>query len=188
MRAIIQTGLALWLLTGAALAEEAGGGLAAEAGSGDLNPPEMSLDRVLRDVARGEVSMMHCASGYYITKSGDHTGAREVFGLCAERGWTGAMTWMSALDDNGLGGPQDPAAAAEWDRQAAAAGDPVGMFNHGLDLLRGRGVARDPAAGRALVDRAAGAGLGVAKRLQGAGYDWRAVTPDADEPRYLPQG
>lgn len=159
-----------------------------EMGQGDLNPPEMSLERVLRDVGRGETSMIHCASGYFLTKSGDHGAARAVFGLCAERGWTGAMTWMSQLDDNGLGGPEDPAAAAEWNRQAAAAGDPVGLFNRGLDLLRGRGVARDPAAGRQYVDRAAAAGLGDAQRLQRAGYDWREVTPDADEARYLPQG
>ncbi|WP_338390859.1 SEL1-like repeat protein [Rhodobacter capsulatus] len=94
----------------------------------------------------------------------------------------------SQLDDNGLGGPEDPAAAAEWNRRAAAAGDPVGLFNRGLDLLRGRGTARDPEAGRQFVDRAAAAGLDEAQRLQRAGYDWREVTPDADEARYMPQG
>lgn len=93
---------------------------AQEGTQGDLNPPEMSLERVLRDVERGETSMTHCASGYFLTKSGDHAGARAVFGLCAERGWTGAMTWMSQLDDNGLGGPEDPAAAAEWNRRVWA--------------------------------------------------------------------
>jgi len=180
MRKMFRPALILVALAGAAQAEEAG--------QGDLNPPEMSLDRVLRDVNRGETSMTNCASGYFMTKSGDHRAAREVFGLCAQRGWTGAMTWMSQLDDNGLGGPEDPAAAAEWNRQAAAAGDPIGLFNRGLDLLRGRGIARDPEAGRRFVDRAAEAGLGDAKRLQRAGYDWREVTPDADEAHYMPQG
>ncbi|WP_330629429.1 sel1 repeat family protein [Thioclava sp. FTW29] len=178
----------LALLLGSFLACPALADALAEEPGGDLNPPEMSLDRVLRDTARGEVTMMNCASGYFMTKSGDHAAAREVFGLCAERGWTGAMTWMSALEDNGLGAVEDPAAAAEWDRRAAEAGDPVGQFNRGLDLLRGRGGVRDIAQGQAMIDRAARAGLPQAQELQGAHYDWRAVTPDADEARYLPQG
>lgn len=180
MRMILGCGGLVLAMAGAALAEEAG--------QGDLNPPEMSLERVLRDVERGETSMTNCASGYFMTKSGDHGAAREVFGLCADRGWTGAMTWMSQLDDNGLGGPEDPAAAAAWNARAAAAGDPVGLFNRGLDLLRGRGIARDPEAGRQFVDRAAAAGFRDAQRLQRAGYDWREVTPDADEGHYMPQG
>lgn len=156
-------------------------------GLGDLNPEELTLNRVMRDVARGETTMTNCATGYYITKSGRHGLARELFERCAQDGWTGAMTWMSQLDDNGLGAPEDPGRAAEWDRRAADAGDPVGQFNYGLDLMRGRGVARDTAAGRALVDEAARRGLPVARRLQGAGYDLDEVTPDADNWKYAPQ-
>lgn len=156
-------------------------------GFGDLNPEELTLDRVMRDIARGETSMTTCATGYYITKSGRHALARELFERCAGDGWTGAMTWMSQLDDNGLGAPEDPRRAAAWDRQAAEAGDPVGQFNYGLDLMRGRGVSRDAAAGRALVDRAAEQGLPVARRLQGADYDLDEVTPDADNGKYAPQ-
>jgi len=159
-----------------------------DAGQGDLNPEELSIGRVMRNVERGESSMMTCAMGYLITKSGRHAEARDLFELCANDGWTGAMTWMSQLDNNGLGAPEDPAAAAEWDRRAAEAGDPVGQFNYGLDLMRGRGAPYDPAAGRALVDRAAEAGLPVARRLQGADYDLDEVTPDADNWKYLPQG
>ena len=96
------------------------------------------------------------------------------------------MTWMGQLDNNGLGGDYDPDAAAEWDRRAAEAGDPVGKFNYGLALIRGHGVARDGEAGRRLVDEAAAEGLEIAQRLQGAGYDPDAVTPDADEWKYAP--
>lgn len=63
---------------------------------------------------------------------------------------------MGQMDDNGLGiGAADPDAAAGWDRRAAEAGDPVGKFNLGLDMMRGRGVVADEAGARALVDRAA---------------------------------
>jgi hypothetical protein len=152
---------------------------------GTLNPEEMTIARILDDVARGETSMMNCAAGYGITKKGDHDHARDVFEACAADGWTGAMTWMAQLEDNGLGTPDEsPDRAADWDRVAAEAGDPVGMFNYGLDLMRGRGVVADDAAGRALVDRAAEAGLPVAKRLQAAGYDLDEVTPDADNWKY----
>lgn len=153
---------------------------------GTLNPEELTLNRVLDDVARGETTMTNCAAGYLITKSGRHAQARAVFGPCAEAGYTGAMTWMSQLDDNGLGAPEDPDAAADWDRRAAEAGDPIGQFNYGLDLMRGRGVAQDEAEGRRLVDAAATQGLSSALRLQAAGYDLDEVTPDSDTWKYAP--
>jgi uncharacterized protein len=153
---------------------------------GALNPDEMSLNRLMDDISKGKTSMTNCASGYFATKSGQHNLARQIFRTCAEQGYTGAMTWMSQLDDNGLGAAEDPDAAANWDQRAAEAGDPVGMYNHGLDLIRGRGIARDEAAGRRMVDRAAGLGLPVAKRLQSADYDLDEVTPDADNWKYAP--
>lgn len=153
---------------------------------GSLNPEELTLNRVMRDVAEGHTSMTICATGYYITKSGRHEMARDLFERCAEAGWTGAMTWMSQLDDNGLGGVEDPDAAAEWDRRAAEAGDPVGQFNYGLDLMRGRGVVENRALGRRYIDAAASGGLATAKVLQGSDYDLDAVTPDADNWKYAP--
>ncbi|MEO0361444.1 MAG: tetratricopeptide repeat protein [Pseudomonadota bacterium] len=159
--------------------------LAADEG-GTLNPDELTLDSVLDRAKRGETGMVICSMGYAMTKSGDHQTARELFTRCAEEGWTGTMTWMSQLEDNGLGGDEDPAAAAEWDRRAAELGDPVGKFNYGLDLMRGRGVERDEAKGRALVDEAAADGLKAARRLQDADYDLDEVTPDADDWKYAP--
>lgn len=170
--------LALCVLAAPALAETEG--------LGTLNPEELSLNSVIDGIARGETSMSNCAAGYMITKSGRHGQARAVFGACAQAGYPGAMTWMGQLEDNGLGGPEDPDAAARWDRMAADQGDAVGQFNYGLDLMRGRGVVRDEAAGRALVDAAAGQGLAVAQRLQRAGYDLDEVTPDGDNWKYAP--
>lgn len=153
---------------------------------GVLNPQDTGLGRVMRNVDEGVLDMTTCATGYYITKSGRHALARKLFEACAAAGYTGAMTWMSQLDNNGLGGEYDPDAAADWDRRAADAGDPVGKFNYGLDLLRGHGVAQDTARGRAYVDQAARDGLDIAQRLKGAGYDLDEVTPDADNWKYAP--
>lgn len=153
---------------------------------GTLNPEELTLNRVMKDVAEGRTSMTICATGYYITKSGRHEMARELFERCAAAGWTHAMTWMSQLDDNGLGGPEDPDTAAEWDRRAAEAGDPIGKLNYGLDLMRGRGVAENRALGRQYIDEAARSGLSTAKRLRAADYDLDVVTPDADNWKYAP--
>ena len=85
-----------------------------------------------------------------------------------------------------MGGEYNPDAAAEWDLRAAEAGDPVGKFNHGLNLMRGHGTAQDEALGREYVDQAAQEGLAIAKRLQGADYDLNEVTPDADNWKYAP--
>lgn len=153
---------------------------------GTLNPDEMTWQSFVSRAEQGETGMVLCSMGYALTKSGDHKSARTLFVNCAEDGFTGAMTWMSQLDNNGLGGAYDPDAAAEWDRRAADLGDPVGQFNYGIDLIRGHGVAQDPDRGRALVDEAADAGLVVAQRLQAAGYDLDEVTPDADNWKYAP--
>jgi len=153
---------------------------------GTLNPEELTLNRVMKDIAEGRTSMTICAAGYYITKSGRHGMARDLFERCAAAGWTGAMTWMSQLDDNGLGGPEDPDAAANWDRRAAEAGDPVGKLNYGLDLMRGRGVVENKTLGRRYIGEAAESGLPTARRLKSAGYDLDVVTPDADSWKYAP--
>lgn len=157
----------------------------ADAG-GTLNPEELTLNRVMKDVAEGRTSMTICATGYYITKWGRHEMARERFERCAAAGWTHAMTWMSQLDGNGLGGAEDPDTAAEWDLRAAEAGDPIGKLNYGLDLMRGRDVAENRALGRQYIDEAARSGLPTAKRLCAADYDLDVVTPDADNWKYAP--
>lgn len=153
---------------------------------GTTNPEELTWQSLRDRAEEGDTDMMVCASGYLMTKSGDHATARTIFEACAAAGYTAAMTWMSYMEQNGFGGDFDPDAAAHWDRQAAEAGDPVGKFNHGVNLMRGFGTARDEAAGRRLIDEAADEGLAVARRLQGAGYDLDEITPDADNWRYAP--
>lgn len=153
---------------------------------GTTNPEEMTLNRMVENAERGEIDMMTCASAYGMTKGGDHDEARTVFGACAEDGYTRAMTWMSYLDDNGYGGAYDPDASTAWNRQAALAGDPMGMYNYGLDILRRHGTSADVSEGQEWIDRAADAGLERAAMLQAADYDWNVVTPDADNWKYAP--
>ena len=182
MRRTFWAALSIALLPVTALAEQA----TVEDEFGTLNPHDTGFGRVMQNVDRGLSDMVTCATGYHITKAGRHGAARRLFEMCAEAGYTGAMTWMSQLDNNGLGADYNPDAAAEWDRRAAEAGDPVGKFNYGLALIRGHGVTQDEAAGRALVDEAAEEGLEIARRLQSADYDPDEVTPDADEWKYAP--
>lgn len=148
---------------------------------GTLNPEELTLNSTIQRALNGDVDMMVCAQGYVLTKKGDHKDARTIFENCIKEGYTAAMTWMSYMEQNGFGDDHDSAASAEWDRKAAALGDPIGEFNYGLNLLRGYGVEQNEELGKTLVDRAAKNGVKAAKQLQDAGYDYRAVTPDADE-------
>ncbi len=171
--------IALALLTTPALAEDL-------SQYGTTNPDEMTWERLIERAEDGETDMVLCSMGYALTKSGDHASARTLLLNCAEDGYTGAMTWMSQLDNNGLGADYSPDAAAEWDRRAAELGDPVGKFNYGIDLLRGHGVEQDEALGRMLVAEAAEDGLPIAKRLAAANYDLDEVTPDADNWKYAP--
>jgi len=171
--------LALCFAAAPALADDAPEG-------GVTNPEEMTWRTFVSRAERGEADMVLCSMGYLLTKSGDHESARTVFEACADAGYTQAMTWLSQLDNNGLGGDYDPDSSANWDRRAAEAGDPVGMFNYGVDLIRGHGVAQSDDDGRTWVDKAAAEGLPVARRLQAADYDLDEVTPDADNWKYAP--
>jgi hypothetical protein len=148
---------------------------------GTLNPDEMSLNRSVAKALEGNVDMVICAQGYLMTKKGDHEAARKIFQTCADKGWTGTMTWMAYMDQNGLGENENPEAAAAWDRKAAEAGDPIGQFNYGLDLLRGYGVPQDLDLGKSYIDQSAEQGFETARELQMQDYDWKSVTPDADE-------
>lgn len=152
---------------------------------GTLNPEEMTPNASLAKAIRGEVDMVTCSYGYLMHKTGAHADARTIFEACAAKGWTATMTWMAHMEENALGGQFDPQAAAEWDRRAAEAGDPLGLFHYGLHLLRGYGVPQDVERGRAAIDKAADAGFEIAVLLRDAGYDPDAVTSDADRQKYI---
>ncbi|MGB0681088.1 MAG: tetratricopeptide repeat protein [Magnetovibrionaceae bacterium] len=159
---------------------------AASADDGSLNPDELTISYFLKKLERGEPLPMGSIHGYAAAKSGDYATARKIFGHYAAQGNTQAMTWLSWLDDNGFGGPENPISAAEWDRKAMEAGDHIGAFNYGLDLLRGRGVPKDAAKGRMMIIKAAEGGDATAQELIDHDFDLEAVTPDADSWKYNP--
>ncbi len=152
---------------------------------GTLNPEEMTPNASLAKAIRGEVDMVTCSYGYLMHKTGAHEDARTIFEACAAKGWTATMTWMAHMEENALGGRFDPQSAAEWDRRAAEAGDPLGLFHYGLHLLRGYGVAQDIERGRAAIDKAAGAGLEIAVILRDSGYDPDTVISDAERQKTI---
>lgn len=177
MRLLCVFALSLLTASAAAAADDVDDG-------GTLNPDEMTMSRSLALAKEGKVGMVICAQGYLMTKKGSHEDARALFEACAKKGYTGTMTWMSYMDTNGFGAKTNPERAAEWDLKASQAGDPIGHFNHGLNLLRGHGVDRDPIAGKKFIDKAARAGIPEAVEVQNSGYDWNIATPDADNWRY----
>ncbi len=151
---------------------------------GTLNPDEMSLSSSLAKARKGQVNMVICSQGYLMTKKGSHEEARAIFEACAKKGWTGTMTWMSYMEQNGFGADEDAEAAAEWNRKAAEMGDPLAKFNHGLDLLRGYGVKQNLELAKKYIDQAAKAGIKDAVTVQKSDYDYHVVTPDADNWKY----
>ncbi|MGH1578628.1 tetratricopeptide repeat protein [Planktotalea sp.] len=151
---------------------------------GTKNPDELSLRGALDRLRHGEWHPMTSAIGYGAAKAGMHGVAREIFSDSAERGNVQGMTWLSWMEDNGLAGPEDPEAAAHWDRRAMELGSEIGAFNFGLDVLRGRGVPFDRELGEAIIQRAARMGSPDAQHLIENDYDLDSVTPDADEWKY----
>lgn len=151
---------------------------------GTLNPDEMSLSSSLAKARKGHVDMIICSQGYLMTKKGSHEEARAIFEACAKKGYTGTMTWMSYMEQNGFGKKEDAEAAAEWNRKASEMGDPIATFNHGLDLLRGYGVKENRELAKKYIDKAAKAGVKDAVTVQESDYDYHVVTPDADNWKY----
>lgn len=175
--------LATVLLAGVANAEPP---KTSENDFGVLNPHDTGREMLQRKIEMGVIDSVTCSLGVNATKYDNHELAKSLAKRCAEAGYTKAMTWVSQMENNGLGGEYNPDEAAEWDRRAAEAGDPVGRFNHGLNLMRGHGISQDVELGRRFIDQAAEDGLEIAKRLQSSDYDLDEVTPDADNWKYAP--
>ncbi|MEL7175157.1 MAG: tetratricopeptide repeat protein [Pseudomonadota bacterium] len=151
---------------------------------GTHNPEELTICGHIDRMRQGEAHPVLGFIGYIESKAGNHDTAREIFSTLADAGNVPAMSWMAWMEDNGLGGPEDAAAAAEWDRRSMEAGSSVGAFNYGLDILRGRGVTHDEELGRRIIQRAAEQGDQSAQHLIENDFDLDSVTPDADEWKY----
>ncbi|GFE63128.1 tetratricopeptide repeat protein [Litoreibacter roseus] len=151
---------------------------------GTHNPEELTICSHIDRMRQGETHPVLGFIGYIEAKAGNHDSAREIFSTLANQGNVPAMTWMAWMEDNGLGGPEDAAAAAQWDRRSMKAGSSIGAFNYGLDILRGRGVTFDEELGRKIIQRAADLGDQSAQHLIDNDFDLDSVTPDADEWKY----
>ncbi len=73
-----------------------------------------------------------------------------------------AMTLLGVIYAQGAGVPLDPKGAAIWFRRGHERGDVNATFALAMATLRGEGVERDVAAGRALLEKAVEAGHGAA--------------------------
>jgi len=147
---------------------------------GTKNPMEFKLDAMPFQ----KPSTFVCMAGYIFTKSGSHEIALKHHQKCADAGYQRSMLWLSYVYQNGYSTEERPDLSAYWDMRAAEAGNEVGMFNFGLDLLRGYGVGHYVVAGQYWINRAASAGHKRAIELREADYDLTVVTPDVDEARW----
>ena len=146
-----------------------------------LNPDEMSVF----DTPYKPASIAVCQGGYLLSKGGSHAPAFQTHLKCAHAGYSRSMIWLAFIYQNGLVPEgENSRKAAYWDRRSAEAGNEVGMFNYGLDLLRGYGVDRDIATGQQWIQKAASGGHKQAQELMDSGYSLAVVTPDSDEARW----
>ena len=175
---IFSVSITALFLTGTAYAEQIDD-------EGELNPEELSIAYMADQLEAGRNSgPMIGVHGYKAAHCGDFKTARRIFKYLADRGNTQAMAWMSWADDNGLGAPENPAAATEWNRLAMERGDAIGTYNYGLALMRGRGVEQNIFEGRRYIDKAAALGDESALVLASNNYKIGIATPDADNWKY----
>ena len=69
--------------------------------------------------------------------------ALRYYALAAHAGDAKAQAQMGWLFEQGIGVGKDFAEAAKWYERAARQNDPIGLYNLGLMLLEGQGVAPD---------------------------------------------
>jgi TPR repeat protein len=152
---------------------------------GTLNPEELTIEHHKRKLAQDDiVDINTCRLGYPLAKRGDTALARKVFERCANAGVDAAYPWMSWLEENGFQREgKSPHLAAEWDRRSAERGYSVGQLNYGLDLLRGHGITRDEARGKAMIDAAAAQGDKHARTVIENNYDPYSVLPYHERPK-----
>jgi uncharacterized protein len=176
---MIRTLMVLALLATPAAAEV--GDLLVDDGS--TNPEEQTLQYFSEKYDFSKGKSMACVYGYWATKAGNHQAAKKIFDKCVAAGVDAVYPWQSYMSQNGYATRESLEDAAEWDRKSAERGYKIGQFNHGLNLLRGFGVAKNEPAGRAIMDAAAAQGLEAAQDVIDSGYDPEVAIPDADEKR-----
>ena len=102
----------------------------------------------------------------------------------AAAGTVEAVFLMGTACDEGLGVPEDPAAAFEWFSKAAAAGHTLAEHNLGNAYAAGRGVVADPVQAAAWWLKAATKGDAVPQLRLGEAYEaGRGVAKNLDEAR-----
>ncbi|EKV31818.1 hypothetical protein C882_3569 [Caenispirillum salinarum AK4] len=107
-------------------------------------------------VSRQAVAGLEAYAAY---KMGDYDTARALWEDLAAKGNTTAMVNLANLFEQGQGAPADRAAALEWTRKAAEAGDPRAMVSLGVAHEGGAsGLPRDLEAAERWFRKAAGAG------------------------------
>jgi len=102
----------------------------------------------------------------------DPSKSKDLFQQGAKAGSPRAMTCLGVMCEDG-GEGLNPDDAVEWYRQAAAGGDPAGMFHLGSAYLRGRPRGVDKNEGEAVrwFNKAAAAGDAEAMRTLGSMYE-----------------
>lgn len=144
--------------------------------------------------SRDPLALMWLARSYSRGRMGfDHDPARarataaEVIGAVegrAARGEVEAVFLMGTAFDEGLGTPEDPAAAVRWFERAAKAGHTLARHNLGNALSTGRGVTQDASQAVRWWTMAAASGDAVPQLRLGAAYEHgRGVAKNLEEAR-----
>lgn len=134
-------------------------GMASESRAG-LSPSE--AEGFLRRAAESGDAEAALAYGLHLRRNGDPGAAQSALDwlrLAAESGHAEAFLEYAEALDQWVHGPRDPALARPWYERAGEAGDAMGAMQAGLMYIHGEGGEADPAAGAALVKRAAELGL-----------------------------
>jgi TPR repeat protein len=111
----------------------------------------------------GAAAAQDFAAGMRAHLAKDYGESRRIFHSLADAGNVRAQFMMGTVYEQGLGVPQDLAAAARWYRRAADGGNASAQYNLGIFYQFGKGVAKDPAEAARLLRMASEQGHGRAQ-------------------------
>lgn len=148
---------------------------------GTTNPVEQSIEFQLDNLRTGvntDTLKIVCWMAHELTKAGDHKRAFPVLLTCAERGHDISMLELAIMYETGVGVEKSDEKAAGWLKRSSDRGFSTAQLYYGMALLSGKGVTKDEATGKALIQQAANQKDDLAIRLINSNYNIDTVIPD----------
>jgi TPR repeat protein len=151
---------------------------------GTTNPVEESIEFQLEKLKTsphdGTLTVL-CWKAHELRKASMNKKALPVLLECAKRGHDISMLDLASMYELGTEVQQSYKQAAKWLKKSSDRGFSTAQLYYGIALLTGKGVKKNVAEGKSLIQKAAAQEDHLAINLINSNYDIETVIPDGDQ-------